>query len=147
MLSQLCTGLCEFLNIDPIEPRDGVYEIVFDGGLPIEILSLTDSQFLIRSELAQLPDNRDEWRPVIHDYLSGNMLLLREQSNTLSLDQDSAKIWLHRMGRFDDISVYEFCELVSQFVTTLEWWDNRTNSAKTAPTSAMDLMPQNFIRP
>lgn len=135
-------------SIDPINARsDGVYEIVFDGGLHVEVVELTGSQFVIRSELAQLPDDKNDWRPVLSEYLSGNLLLLREQSNVLSLDQNTGTIYLHRMLRSNEVSVYEFCEIVSQFVTTLEWWNNRSTSSDATTVSAFDLMPQNFIRP
>lgn len=147
MLKDLFNGLCEFLNIDPIEPRDdGSYEIVFDDGLAVEMRAITGSHLLIRSSITELPDDPDDWDTCLREHLQGNMLLLREQSNSLSLDYESRTIWLYRTVRSDEIKQYEFNELVGEFVTTLEWWKNRGNQSS-GMTSAMDLMPQHFIRP
>ena len=147
MLDNLVNNLCEFLNIDPIEPNsERVYEIVFDGGLNVEITALSNSQVVIRSELATLPDDDAEQESMLRDYLQVNMLLMREQKNSLSLDRDTRKIWLYRMAMVDHISESDFHELVSEFVVTLEWWKKRGSSGPPTSTAA-DLMPHHFIRP
>ena len=147
MLSNLITSLCEFLSVDGIESdSDGVFDIVFDGGLNVSFAALSRSQVLIRSELATLPVDADERETVLRDYLQANMLLLKDQQNSLSLDTEAGKIWLYRIVLADRISVHDFSELLSVFVVTLEWWQGRGPSS-IASTSAMDLMPHNFIRP
>lgn len=147
MLRQLMHDLCDDLGIDTLAPdARGVYEIVFDGGLPVEILPLSASQVLVRSEIAQLPDDENEWKGELERHLKFNLLLLRDQANTLSLERETGKIWLYRLARGDHISRQEFCELLSAFTVTLEWWKSRGGTS-TVTTSAMDLMPHNVIRP
>jgi hypothetical protein len=147
MLDDLIQGLFEYLGVVPLEPNaQGGFEIVFDETLGLEILPLTSTQFLLRSELTELPDDEGERHACLQELLQNNLLLSKQQRNSLSLDRETGRIWLYRMARADRIDRQEFCELISSFVTTLEWWRKRDgDSAPISP--ALALMPHSFLRP
>ncbi len=145
-LSELIHGLCEYLRIEPLEPdAGGVYEIVFDDGLDVEILPLTGSQLLIRGLIADVPEDKDQQEEFFRTHLQNNLLNLQGQTCSLSLDRERGAIWLYRMARTDRIDVRQFCELVNELVNTLEWWHNLEGTNTAISPAAM--MPFNMIRP
>lgn len=147
MLPDLISGLCDYLDIPLVEANSrGLYEFVFDGGLFVEVLSLSRSQFLIRSELAQLPEDGREQQSMLEKFLRHNLLLLREQANSVSLEESTGKIWLYRMGNTGRVDIPQYCEMLSEFLVALEWWQGRNAADSDLPT-AIDLMPHQFIRP
>lgn len=148
MLEQLMNGLCEYLNIEPLQPEDGVYEIVFDDGMPVEILALSGTQILIRSQLLVLPENQDEWEPILSRCLNDNLLVLREQSSTMSLDAEAGVLWLYRTTHARRTTVQQFCEALSEFTVTQEWWSQRNDASGRDGSGPMGaVMPQMFLRP
>ena len=145
-LAELVAGLCEHLRIEPIEAdARGVYEIVFDDGLDVEILPLTETQFLVRANIAAVPEEKEQREDFYRTHLQHNLLQLHGQSCSLSLDSEAGVIWLHEMARTDRVDVRAFCEMINAFVNTLEWWRNLENTQQQVSPAAM--MPFNMIRP
>ena len=145
-LPELVNGLCEHLRIEPLEPdAQGVYEVVFDEGLDVEIVPLTATQMLVRSQIAEVPQEKDQQESFFREHLQHNLLNLQGQECSLSLDSEAGIVWLFQMARSDRIDVREFCSLINTFVNTLEWWRNlETTEATTTP---MSMMPMNILRP
>lgn len=145
-LAELVAGLCEYLRIEPIEAdAQGVYEIIFDERLDIEILALTGTQMLVRAKIADVPPEQEQREEFYRTHLQHNLLNLQGQSCSLSLDSEAGVIWLHQLARMDQIDVRGFCELINAFVNTLEWWRNLENTQQQV--SPATMMPFNIIRP
>jgi len=136
--------------MEMLEPdRDGVYAIVFDGGLDVEFVSLTDKLLLVRSAVADVPEDRDAREDFFRTHLQQNLLALRDQTATLSLDSEKGVLWLHRTAALDRSDFRAFCDLLEDFVNTVEWWQNlerRNLNSYGAPASAL-AMPYNMLRP
>ena len=145
-LPELVNGLCEHLSIEPLEPdARGVFEVVFDEGLDVEIVPLTATQLLVRSQIADVPKDKDQHESFFREHLRHNLLNLQGQNCSLSLDAETGVIWLYQMARSDRTNVREFCSLINTFVNPLEWWRNLENSQTTV--SPAEMLPFNMIRP
>ena len=146
-LPDLVSGLCDYLRIEPLEPdASGIYEIVFDDGLDVEILSLSDSQLLVRARIGDVPEEKEQREDFFRTQLQHNLLNLRGQFCSLSWDAQANIVWLYQMAHSNKIDVRGFCDLVNQFVNTLEWWRNLDNQTQ-ATLSPAEMMPINMIRP
>ncbi|MBI1247931.1 hypothetical protein GC197_08845 [bacterium] len=145
-LSELINGLCEYLRIEPIPPdARGIYEIVFDEDLDLEVLSLGTSLILVRAQIGTLPDEETQQQPYLQDVLRNNLLNLKSEFNSVSLETSSGKLWLYRSTRIDQMDTREFSSLINAFVNTLEWWKSLdNNNSVDMPTSSL---PFNMIRP
>ena len=145
-LADLIAGLCEYLRIEPLEPdANGTYEIVFDDGLDVEILPLTETQLLVRANIAEVPEDKNQREEFFRTHLQHNLLQLQGQHCSLSLDGEAGVIWLQQMARADRVDVRAFCEMLNAFVNTLEWWRNLENTPTTV--SPADMMQFNMLRP
>ena len=146
--SELIAGLCELLRIGQLEPDSaGVYAIVFDDGLDVELLALSDSLLLVRSSVADLPDEDDRHEEFYRTHLQHNLLVLRDQTTVLSLDRESKKVWLHRVVPTKQTDVRFFCDQIEDFVNTIEWWRNWESQAQAQVTRAPQMTPYNMLRP
>ena len=145
--AELLDGLCRTLHIDSLEPdADGVYAIVFDRGLDIEIVPLSDRQILLRSSLSHLPEDEDEREEFFRSRLQRNLLMLREQTASLSFDPDSQRLWLHRVVESNRIDLPGFLTAVEDFVNTLEWWQSFESASQRDAEYRME-MPYTMLRP
>ena len=145
-LTELIDGLREFLRLEELEPdNDGVYSIVFDDGLDVEILALTDRLMLIRSTVADLPEDKEQHEAFLRQQLQQNLPTLHTQNGSLSLDLKQKVLWLHRVARIDQLDVRQLCELVEDFVNTIEWW--RQVEQPAASPMMGSAFPFNMIRP
>lgn len=144
--SRLIDGLRDFLRMETLDPdADGVSAIVFDDGLEVELLALSDKLLLLRANIADIPDEEDAREEFYKRQLQYNLLALRDQSASLSLDSNAGRIRLHRVISCDRIETREFYNVVEDFVNTLEWWRNleRQDAGRAAPS----YMPHNMLRP
>lgn len=154
-LPDLITGLCQELEIDSLEPDDqGVYGIVFDDGLDIEIVSLISNFIILRSRLADLPKEEHERDAFYQGFLKHNLAALRDQWASLSLDTDASCLWLASRHRLDQLDLRGFIERFEDFINTVAWWQKyRTYSQGGSVNDysnnqgMLDGMPMNFIRP
>ena len=122
-LPSLFQEFCDFIAIGSIEPdANGVATIVFDAGLNVEFVALSDRQFLVRSKIADVPENQDERNDFYRTHLQHNMLIVRDQFASLALDDDSKILWLFRTVDSRKVDVRTFSKIVEDFVNTVEWW-------------------------
>ena len=145
---ELMDGLRSTLRMPSLEPgRAGVYAIVFDAGLDVELLSLTDRIVLLRSSVADVPEEEDAREDFYRKHLQYNLLVLRDQTATLALDKDAGKVWLYRTVDSSQIDVRMFCDLVEDFVNTLEWWRSFESESQSQTVRPSDMLPFNMLRP
>ena len=154
-LSDLITGLRDQLELDALEPdEDGVYGIVFDEGLDIEIVSLTTNIILLRSYLVEVPSNEHERDAFYQGFLKHNLAALRDQWASLSLDSEASCLWLASRHRLDQIDLRTFIERFEGFVNTVAWWYKYraftlgvSKKDYLVDQGIVDGLPMNFIRP
>lgn len=145
-LSEKINGLCEYLRIEAIPPdARGIYEIVFDDDLELEVLSLGTSLALVRAQIGELPEEKLAQESYLQKILQNNLLNLQSEFNSVSLETSTRKIWLARTMRIDSIDSRDFCSLINSFVNTLEWW--KSVESPEAAISPMTSFPMNMIRP
>ncbi|MEM0926054.1 MAG: CesT family type III secretion system chaperone [Planctomycetota bacterium] len=122
-VQQLIDGLLNELHLVSLTPDEkGIYEIVFDDGLELQLLTIGGSHLLLRSRLTQLPQREEEQEAVILDYLRHNLAGLRDQTASLSLDRNEQCIWLAQTHRADRLTVLQLCDSLENFVNSLAWW-------------------------
>ncbi|MEM7477726.1 MAG: CesT family type III secretion system chaperone [Planctomycetota bacterium] len=127
-INQLIDGLRADLRLDSLDPdEDGIYSIVFDEGLAIEILVLGGNHLLIRSRLDELPADERESESVVFEYLRHNLAALREQIGTLSIDREADCIWLAETVAADQLRIQELLEILEGFVNSVAWWQRFTD--------------------
>ena len=145
--ADLVEGLRDYLSMSRLEPDSGgVFTIVFDDGLDVEFLALNDKLLLVRSRVADVPDAEIEHEAFYCDLLKHNLIFLREQTAVLSLDDEAGKVWLSRTASVDDVHVAGFCELIEDFVNTLQWW-RQFAARETAAPAAARFSALNMLRP
>lgn len=145
--TDLIAGLCDYLQMSQLEPdNDGVYTIVFDEGLDIEFVALNDKLLLVRSGVSDVPEDPQEHEAFFRGLLRDNLCFLRDQTATLSLDTETEKVSLARTVIVPRQSVNDFCEIVEDFVNTLQWWRSLA-SRKSTDHTASEFMPSNMLRP
>lgn len=141
-LASLMEELRQTLRLQSLTPdADGVYSLVFDEGLDLEILGLGTSHLLVRSKLFDVPTDDQERELFLRDHLQHNLARLQQQSAVLSLDEPGRQLWLAASHRIDSLSPREFGERIEQFVNSLDWWRRLTAPA---PSS---LFHVNMLRP
>lgn len=144
----LIEGLRDYLGMSQLEPDSkGAYTIVFDEGLDVEFLALNDKLLLVRSTVADVPEEEDECESFFRNLLHHNLLFLREQTATLSLEDDAAVVWLARTVVAAQQDVTDFCELVEDFVNTLQWWRSITPQSSAVSSTQVEWLPLNMLRP
>ncbi|MEO1525626.1 MAG: CesT family type III secretion system chaperone [Planctomycetota bacterium] len=154
-LHDFIAAIRDELQLDSLEADDeGVYGIVFDDGLDVEIIALTSNDILLRSRLADLPTDEAEQDSLCDGLLKHNLAALRDQWASLSLDWDSGCFWLASRHRLDQVDLRGFFERLEGFVNSVAWWEKylafRQGSSAgdySSRQGAMDSLFVNFIRP
>lgn len=122
-VQQLIDGLLGELNLVSLDPdEEGAYEIVFDDGLELQLLTIGGAHLLLRSRLAALPQREDEREAFILEYMRHNLAGLRDQSASLSLDREEQCIWLAQTHHANQLTVQQLCDSLEEFVNALAWW-------------------------
>ncbi|PTX91915.1 hypothetical protein DB346_23445 [Verrucomicrobia bacterium LW23] len=129
--------LAEELNLpDGIDAdEDGVYTVVFDGELAVEILPWTGGDFLLRSPLAAIPSgDADKEKTMVQRVLQFSLARLRGRRSSIALDTVSNRFIISRILPHSEMRPYEFTAAVEDFISDLEMWQTFLESG--AATSA-----------
>ncbi|MCG8652137.1 MAG: CesT family type III secretion system chaperone [Pirellulales bacterium] len=145
---ELIDGLRRYLQISRLEPdHNGVYTIVFDDGLDIDFIALNDNLLLIRSSIAGVPEDPGEHASFYRDLLQANLRFLRDQTASLSFDEESNQVWLGRTIAVRQQDLSGFCDLVEDFVNTLQWWRGVASQEAVPVQMPADFRSFNMLRP
>ncbi|MEM1305516.1 MAG: CesT family type III secretion system chaperone [Planctomycetota bacterium] len=140
---QFFDAIRDDLQLGELTPDDaGVYTIVFDGDLEIELLPLSDSRVLLRAWVATLPDDQQAHEAFLRGLLNRNLGCLQSQQAALALDGETGRVWLHRPLDTQPLDDRSAVAAVGDFVNTTEWWKQAETSA-----SPLDGLPFSMLRP
>jgi hypothetical protein len=122
-LTDLMAELARSLGMDELEPDDdGVYAIVFDGNLEIEILPMGQSRFLLRSKLPAVPADDEERTSLLKSCLQRSLAYLREAPAAVTFDKETNRLCLYRAADAGALDGRSALELVESFVNLAEMW-------------------------
>ena len=145
-ITELISALCQHLQLDSLEPNEeGVYELTFDDGLDIEILSFHNN-LLLRSSVGDFPEDTGQQEDFLRRLLNRSLPRLKDQYASLSIDEQQQRVWVYHSRPLNSLDIHRFCELVEQFVNAVAWWAEFESNA--APMGPMTMLPpQQFLRP
>jgi hypothetical protein len=138
-------ALAARLGIGALERQpDGICEVVFDDMLELQLVPLDELHLLLRSRLAAVPEGFEESQTFLRRVLNRNLANLRNQRETVTLEETSREVWIYRLLRTDKTDEPLLFAALEDFLNSLEWQRNST-AVETTPASLPS--PFSFIRP
>lgn len=104
--------------------EDGVYRLIFDNSLEVEIFKGEAAQIIVSSPLLkELPEDEAARQELLAKYLRLNFAALKkEQEDVLSLDPDTNHLVLYRKINTQHLYPDEFVKIVESHLNNLELW-------------------------
>ncbi len=122
-VQHLVAQLAAELQLGEIPPNDdGVYSIIFDGNLEIEIAPMGHSRFLLRSRLRAVPDDDREAESLFRACLQRHLAQLHWSAAAVTWDKDSARLWLYQAADATALGSRAAKDLLEEFVNVAETW-------------------------
>ena len=130
--------LAEELHLPEIAPDDdGIYTVVFDGELAVEIVPWDDSTVLLRTPLEALPvGDPDKEKLMLQRVMQFSLARLRGRRTTTSLDAPSNRLLLTRTLALSSLRPFEFSAAIEDFVNDLDMWQRFLDSGVATSSTA-----------
>jgi hypothetical protein len=137
-LTEFVAELARSIGMDELTPDDeGVYAIVFDGNLEIEVFPMGQSRFLLRYKLPAVPADDEERTSLLKSCLQRSLAYLRESPAAVTFDSASNRLWLYRAADAGALDARSGLELLEGFVNLAEMWSRFTPEPKSTGFGAM----------
>lgn len=122
-ITDFVAELAASLQMDELAPdEEGVYAIVFDGNLEIEIVPMGQTRFLLRFRLPAVPQDDAERESLFRSCLQRRLTQLHAAPAAVTWDPASGRLWLYRVGDAASLDARSGLELLEDFVNLADQW-------------------------